>query len=84
MWAQHIPGLLDRTRLERLDLLLADAPFMDGRGTAGPLLATVKVNEQVERAKHPASATIDELLTTALFTNPLVKTSHFPQRLSRH
>lgn len=81
MWAQHIPGLLDSARLERLDLLLADAPFVDGRGTAGPLLALVKMNEQIERAEHPATTAIDELLSAALFANPQVKTAAFPAKI---
>ncbi len=82
MWFQHITGLLDPTRLATLDQLLAGAPFSDGRSTASPLLVAVKANEQVDRAQHPGSVAIDDLLTGVLLAHPVVKSLALPTRIA--
>lgn len=82
MWFVQIPGLLDAARLTRIAALIADAPFTDGRATAGPLLAGVKRNEQVDRPQHAARAELDELLVRALLDHPRVQSVAVPVRVA--
>jgi PKHD-type hydroxylase len=43
----HIPAVLGIDDLREARALLADAPWSDGRASAGPQAATAKNNEQL-------------------------------------
>jgi len=76
-----LPGLLDAACLARVLEMIAAAPFVDGRGTAGKMLAAIKNNEQIDRKNHAARSDLDDTLVKALFENPRVMTTVYPMRI---
>lgn len=79
MWLTRIERLLDAAQVGEARRLLAAAPFVDGRLTAGPAAAVVKANLQANRKVWDASV-LDELVIGALTRNPTVQSVALPER----
>lgn len=77
-----LPGLLDAARLAQVLELVATAPFIDGRATAGKMLSSIKNNEQVDRQNYSGRSTLDDLLVKVLFENPRVMVTVYPMRIT--
>ena len=76
----HIPQVLNDDELAQARSLLADAPWTDGRGTAGPQAATVKHNQQLPVGSAAAQA-LQALVLAALDRHPLFFSAALPKRL---
>jgi len=78
----QIPAVLDPARLAALRARLesAQAPWVDGRATAGHLGAAVKCNQQIDEGSALARALGEEILA-ALERNPLFISAALPQRV---
>ncbi|TDH61608.1 Fe2+-dependent dioxygenase [Dankookia rubra] len=77
-----IGGILDTAALVRLRTLLAEAPWQDGRGTAGAAAAAVKRNLQAEPA-HAATRAAAAELEAALRAHPVFTSAALPLRMTR-
>ena len=77
----QIPDVLDQGQLRRVRSLLADAPWQDGRGSAGGQAALVKNNDQLPRdwagAKEIRNTIVQALDRSAMFFSAAL-----PKRLS--
>ena len=65
----QIPALLTDDELQRAHTLLADGPWVDGRGSAGPQAALAKRNQQPAGTSPQAVAmisTVSPLVTIVL------------------
>jgi len=76
----HIPQVLTADELAQARALLADAPWADGRGTAGPQAASVKHNQQLPVGCAAAQA-LQALVLGALDRHPLFFSAALPKRL---
>lgn len=76
----HIPQVLNADELAQARTLLADAPWADGRGTAGAQAATVKHNQQLPVGSAAAVA-LQALVLGALDRHPLFFTAALPKRV---
>jgi PKHD-type hydroxylase len=76
----HIPQVLNADELAQARALLADAPWADGRGSAGVQAATVKHNQQLPAASAAALA-LQALVLAALDRHPLFFSAALPKRL---
>lgn len=77
----HIPGLLAPDALARAQALLADAPWADGRATAGAQAALAKNNQQLP--EHWAGlAALQQLVLQALAAHPLFFSAALPRQIS--
>jgi PKHD-type hydroxylase len=78
----HIPGVLDPEQLRSFGAKLAqaDAPWVDGRATAGHQGATVKRNEQLAE-DTPMAAELGAVVDASLRRNPLFISAALPDRL---
>ena len=74
------PDAVDAATHAALREEIAQAPFVDGRQTAGAQLAAVKHNEQIER-DHPAVARIGARLMAALRGNERFLAAVYPRQL---
>jgi PKHD-type hydroxylase len=77
----HIPALLDANALAALQAALADAPWSDGRATAGAQAALAKRNRQVPEA-WPGLAALQQRVRDALAAHPLFFSAVLPHRVS--
>lgn len=75
-----IPDVLDPQTLARARQWLTDAPWVDGRRTAGPQAAQVKNNEQLAGDSEAARA-LQTLVLDALERNPLFFSAALPKRV---
>jgi PKHD-type hydroxylase len=75
-----IPDALDRTLLADARAFLADAPWVDGRVTAGHQSAAAKHNEQVPLG-HPAAVALGERILAAVTAHPLLLAGALPLRI---
>ena len=76
----HLPQVLTADELARARALLADAPWADGRATAGPQAATVKHNQQLP-AGHASTAALQALVLGALERHALFFSAALPKRV---
>lgn len=75
-----VPDVLDADTVQRARALLANAPWTDGRSTAGPQAAAVKNNEQLPH-RCDAAAALRTLVLQALDRHPLVFSAALPRRV---
>jgi PKHD-type hydroxylase len=76
----HIPELLTATQLQQCQQLLHDAPWVDGRITAGTQSAAVKNNLQLPELSRP-SQMLRDILLEALNQNALFLSAALPKRI---
>ena len=78
----HIPQLLNPNQLASVyaHLHAADAPWVDGRATAGHQGAAVKRNQQIDEAS-PLAHALGDLILGALESNPLFISAVLPNRV---
>lgn len=81
MWFTRIERLLDAAQVGEARRLLATAPFIDGRQSAGVAAATVKSNQQADRKNWDASA-LDQLVVGALSRHANVQSVVLPARIA--
>ena len=72
--------LLDETRVREARRLLHDAPWIDGRATAGTQAARAKINEQLPADSDHARA-LQSLVTGALEASPRFLAAALPRKL---
>lgn len=84
----EIPEVLSAQELEQLRLLLADAPWTDGRITAGSQSAQVKNNWQLPEQSQPSQAAraivLQALNRNALFLSAALPKHIFPPLFNRY
>ena len=76
----HIPKLLSAEQVARCRQALTDAPWGDGRATAGHESVKVKANLQVPDG-HPTARELGDLILAALETNPLFLSAALPLKV---
>lgn len=76
----HIPQVLTADELARAQALLADAPFSDGRDTAGPQAASVKHNRQLPK-QCPQARALQAIVLGALERHALFFSAALPKRV---
>lgn len=76
----RLPQVLDAAALARAAALLQDAPWQDGRATAGAQARTVKNNQQLP-ADHPASGELRALVLDGLQRHPLFFSAALPKKI---
>ncbi|HEY3951057.1 Fe2+-dependent dioxygenase [Phenylobacterium sp.] len=76
----HIEGVLSAEDLAECRSALADAQWVDGRGTAGFLSAPVKQNLQLHW-QDPAAVRLGELVRARLERNPMFLSAALPQTI---
>jgi PKHD-type hydroxylase len=76
----QIPQILDASGLRQARELLAEAAWVDGRGTAGPQAAQAKRNQQLDPAT-PAAQALRTLVLRALDGHALFFSAALPKRV---
>jgi PKHD-type hydroxylase len=76
-----IPELLNASQLEEIHRLLADAPFTDGRFSAGEDARRVKHNEEVSPGDARVAA-LNRLVLMPLYRHATFQAAALPRRLS--
>jgi len=76
----HVPNVLSPAALARAQALLADAPWGDGRATAGSQSAQVKNNQQLPE-DHPVTQALQALVLDALAEHLLFFAAALPKRI---
>lgn len=77
----HIPNLLSADELRGAQELLRDAPWHDGRVSAGPQAAQAKNNEQLPEQCEAAQA-LRQILLRGLERSPLFFSAALPKTIS--
>lgn len=80
MTTMHIPQVLCADELAQARALLADSPWADGRGSAGPQAAAVKRNQQLPAGSDAARA-LQSLVLGALDRHALFFSAALPRRV---
>lgn len=76
----QIPGVLSGAPLARARALLAEAPWADGRATAGTQSAQVKNNQQLPE-DHPVTTELQQLVLDGLAASLLFFTAALPKKI---
>src|SRR5271163_4594684 len=76
----RIPDILSAEQLAIARQTLDQAPWVDGKVTAGPQAARAKDNQQIP-AGHPSVRQLGETILRALGSNPLFITAALPHRI---
>ncbi|HET8870655.1 MAG TPA: Fe2+-dependent dioxygenase [Aquabacterium sp.] len=76
----HLPEVLTRDELRHMQSTLAEAPWGDGKVTAGTQSAQVKNNEQLPQ-QHPITQSLQEVVLQALKRNKLFFTATLPKAI---
>jgi PKHD-type hydroxylase len=76
----QVPDVLTEAQVARCRELMARAPWVDGRATAGPQSAQVKDNEQIAEGSTEAREMAD-MIVAALERDPLFITAALPLRV---
>ena len=76
----QIPALLTDDELQRAHTLLADGPWVDGRGSAGPQAALAKRNQQLA-GTSPQAVALQQLVLGALDRHALFFSAALPKRV---
>ena len=74
--------LLSPEQCESIISLLNQAEWVDGRSTAGAQASRGKINEQVEQTS-PERIDIQNIVQTAMWKNPAIKSFCLPRKLHR-
>lgn len=74
----HVPGLLTAEQVTQARAKLSQAPWVDGRVTAGHQSARAKKNKQVPE-DHPAARELGETILAALGRNSLFVAAALPK-----
>jgi PKHD-type hydroxylase len=77
----HVPQVMAPDTLAALHARLADAPWTDGRATAGPQAALAKRNQQLPES-WPGLATLQRPVLDALARHPLFFSAALPRQVS--
>lgn len=77
----HVPALLSPQLLQQVDELLPLLLFADGRSTATGAAQQVKNNLQVSKEAHAAHPEMQQLVTRAILSNPLVQQAIMPVKI---
>ncbi|MEJ0068849.1 MAG: Fe2+-dependent dioxygenase [Pseudomonadota bacterium] len=76
----HIPHVLSVEQASRARAMLADAPWGDGRATAGHESARMKDNLQVPE-DHPVARELGDVILASLESNPLFLSAALPLKV---
>ena len=76
----RIPDILDAAQLSAARRVLEEAPWVDGKVTAGPQAAKAKDNSQIPE-DHPVARQLGEVILRALGANPLFVSAALPHRI---
>lgn len=76
----HVPQVLTSVELARAQALLADAPWADGKATAGSQSAQVKNNRQLPQ-DHPVTRQLQEIVLAGLSRSKLFFTAVLPRQV---
>lgn len=77
----EIPGLLNEAQLNKIDELLAEAEFQDGKLTAGSAAQRVKHNEEM-KAEPKRMELLIRILTSAMAHNATFRSAVLPYRMA--
>lgn len=77
----HVPGLLPAELLQEADRLLSLLEFTDGKVTATGAAQMVKNNLQVSKEAHQAHPELQQLITHAILSNPLLQQAVMPVKI---
>ena len=77
----RIPSVLDRGDLDSTRRLLADAPFVDGKFSAGLAAKRVKNNQEVDRGARELEQ-LNNLLMNKLVQHPVYRSAALPLRIA--
>ena len=75
-----IPAVLNTSQVTEARAALEQAPWVDGRVTAGPQSSRVKDNLQLPE-DHPAARALGEMILAALQRSPLFMSAALPLRI---
>ena len=76
-----IPGVLNPAQIEEVQRLLAEAPFRDGKYSAGREARPVKENEEMVQ-EDTRYARLNEIVMRALVNHPLFQQAALPLRVA--
>lgn len=76
-----IPRALAREQVQSARALLGDAPFVDGRESAGNRARRVKHNRELDPAS-PVAEQLNRLVIGTLYENPMFRSAVLPHRVS--
>ena len=76
----QIPNVLTKAQVAECRKVTDDAKWIDGRGTAGPQAAAVKMNLQLPD-NSPESRRLGEMVLESLFAQPLFVSFSLPQQI---
>lgn len=76
----QIPSVLSKAQVAECRKVTDDAKWIDGRGTAGPQAAAVKMNLQLPE-NAPEARQLGEMVLEALFRSPQFVSFSLPQRI---
>jgi PKHD-type hydroxylase len=75
----QIPGLLKPEELQRIDEIIAEAKFVDGKLTASMAAREVKNNLQMDAQEQTLQEHVQQLLGNALMQSPLFQAAVMPK-----
>ncbi|GMQ92234.1 MAG: Fe2+-dependent dioxygenase [Gammaproteobacteria bacterium] len=78
----HIPAVLNKEQLKTIMGLLVDAPFVDGKFSAGQTARRVKNNRELDQTSQQAKQ-LDQLVISALSGNKIFRSATLPLRVSQ-
>jgi PKHD-type hydroxylase len=76
----QVPNVLTKAQVAECRKVTDDAKWIDGRGTAGPQAAAVKMNLQLPE-NSPDARRLGEMVLEALFKQPLFVSFALPQQI---
>ena len=77
----RIPSVLDRSELDMVRRMLADAPFVDGKLSAGQVAKRVKHNQEVDRRARELEQ-LNNLVMGKLVQHPVYRSGALPLRVA--
>ncbi|MGF1545980.1 MAG: Fe2+-dependent dioxygenase [Thiotrichales bacterium] len=77
-----LPHVLSVSQLASIDQLLDDAPFVDGKLSAGSAAQRVKHNLELDRAAQPLLERLNELVMGNLIRHPVFRNAVLPHRIA--
>lgn len=77
----RIPSVLDRSELDVARRMLASAPFVDGKLSAGQVAKRVKKNQEVDRRAHELEH-LNNLVMGNLVRHPVYRSGALPLRIA--
>ncbi|MET0092309.1 MAG: Fe2+-dependent dioxygenase, partial [Sedimenticola sp.] len=77
----EIPGLLNEAQIKKIDEILADAEFVDGKLTAGMAAQRVKNNEELKKEPQKQDLLV-RILMASLSHNEDFKAAALPAKMA--